>query len=180
RDEVGQLDHLHRVDGLDHVLGIEIAVAKVKAKFDVRRYCGAQTCEGAGEDFLHAGEGRCGWPAAVPGEHFNTDVPLNGEIFVRDGLANTRDLAEHRLLVGRKNLLTVRLPAKGHDDGPWRWQGDLKSHIRRNLARTFGCEEVLVRRSRFTRVAQLAEVNLFGSSAIRQLQGNLSFADLGE
>lgn len=99
---------------------------------------------------------------------------------MRDGLADPFHLAEHRAFVGRIDLLRVWLLAEGHDDRQGSRQRHLKAHGGRNVTGDAGSEKVLVRRTRLTSVAQLAEVDLFGVHAICQLQWDLSLTDLDE
>lgn len=115
-------------------------------------------------------EGRSSGPAAVPLHHLLADVPLEREVFVRDGGADPIHLPQHGLLVGREDLGRVLGRAERVDDRVRRRHRDLEAHAGRQLPRRPRVQEVLVRRPGLARIAQLAEVELLGPDAVREPQ----------
>src|SRR4030095_330585 len=84
---------------------------------------------------------------------------------------------QHCLLVRGKDLLRVRLAAERHDDSERCRQRYLEPYGRWNVTRLARLEEVFVRRTRFTVVPELAEVQLFGHNSVGQFQRHQSFTD---
>jgi hypothetical protein len=171
-DQICQFDHLGGVGRLDEVRGVKIAVAEMEAKLYVLRNGRGQPPEHAGEDLLHARERWRALPAAVPLHHFDADIPLQRQVLVRDGRCDSGNLAEHGLLVCGQYPLGVGLDAERVDDRVRGRQAYLEAHLGRKDASAAGGQEILIGSPGLPGVAELTEVEIFGSHPVSQLQGH--------
>src|SRR5215469_14236181 len=94
-DEVRELDRLAQVYRFDKVLGVHIAVAKVKAELHVGWNSLTERTKSLPESSLHAGERWHEGRTPIPLDHLDADVPLNRQIAVGNRLADALDLAQH-------------------------------------------------------------------------------------
>lgn len=106
REVVGENNHIAHVDRLDDVSVVGVAVAEVKQQLDVCRYVIGEPNQNRCECFDHlllVAPVGIRLVALQPREHGGSDVELDGELIVRNGLREPIDLTAQRLVINRIN-----------------------------------------------------------------------------
>src|SRR5262249_51026770 len=142
-DKVGQLDGFAKIQRLDEVLRVQVAVTQVESQLDVVGNCVSQLPKRRDEGLLHSRKSRHLGVAAVPHQHLDTHVPLYSQVVMRNGGADTFHLAEHRDGVRRENLGHIFRNNKSTDDRERCRQAYLKTCGGLQLACLPGLDEVL-------------------------------------
>jgi hypothetical protein len=165
---IGKFHHLGGVARLDEMLGIEVAVAKVDAKLDVRRDSAA--------DAPHAFEdGSVGDVSSfnatakvlsIPEHHLVAHIPLDCQIVMGDRFADRGNFRHHRPFIGTLDGGAVLRRAERADHRERGRQADLKPHVLRELAAVLGPYEIEIRRARLARISQFAKHNVLRIDAV--------------
>ena len=160
-----------RRDRIEEMLAAEIAVTEMKAQFDIVGNGSADAGDARGNLALRRIDQRkLVLRLSVPDDHVMANVPLNTEIRVRNVAADRRDLSHHRHLISGLDRGDVTRGAEGVNHAHRSWQANLEPNAGGNVSAMAGRDEIEVRRTRLTGIAEFPEAYVLWSSVLGEAQ----------